>query len=107
LKSIVIPGPLYPITVKFVSYKTLCKHGGHKNPDEILKGVFLSSQNLIYVDIKLPPAEKKHTIMHEVVHGEEYMLSGMEEESRVDTKAKWILQLMEDRTILERIEGVL
>lgn len=89
-------GPLHPVTLKHVAYRTLCKHAGHPTTSkELIRGVFLPDKNLILVDSKLPDAEREHIVMHELVHAAEYQLSGQDEEGRVDGLARWIAVLRE------------
>jgi hypothetical protein len=85
-----IEGPIYPIKVRFVSHKTIKKANTLEKGEDI-RGCFFPNQNLILVSTQISAEEQLHVLAHELIHACEFQLSGQEEETRVDTMARFLL----------------
>ena len=87
-----IDGPLHPIRVRFVSQRTIEK-GVKVTRHENIRGCYFPDENLIFVNKDMSEEEQLHIIFHELAHAIEFQVAGLEEESRVDVIAKFLIQI--------------
>ena len=99
-KTRVLEGPLHRIKVRFVSQRTIERAAGSKREDN-LRGLYIPDDNLIYVNKEISEEEQLHILFHEVAHAIEFQTLGMEEESRVDVIAKYLISLAKYKSLKE------
>ena len=99
-KQLKLEGPLHKIKVRYVSQRTIDRAAG-SNSKEIVRGCYMPDENLIYVCNSISEEEQLHVTAHELIHAVEFQTSGLEEESRVDIIAKFLLQFAGFKSIKE------
>jgi Zn-dependent peptidase ImmA (M78 family) len=93
-----IEGPLHHIKVKFVSPRTIERAIGAVK-EESCRGCYFPDENLIYVNNAISEEEQLFVLWHEVSHAIEFQLSSQEEETRVDSLARYLISLMKLKSL--------
>lgn len=88
-KTLKLNGPLHPVKLKFVSQRTINRAVASKN--ESVRGCYIPDENLIYVCREISEEEQLIVVAHELMHAAEFQVSGQEEEARVDTMGRFLL----------------
>ncbi len=87
-----VPGPFFPIEVKFVQRLALTKASG--DGDRNLRGLYDANKNKIFVLRGMSQQEQLHTLLHEMVHAAKFQSLGVaDEEAQTDAMARWISEL--------------
>lgn len=89
-----IDGPLYPIRLKIVSQKVIKKKAGRE-----AYGVFVPSENAVYLANDQTPEQLLHTLVHEMVHVVEFQISHHDKsDDRADITATWMIRFFKPKT---------
>jgi Zn-dependent peptidase ImmA (M78 family) len=90
-----IEGPLHPVRLKIVGAKAVKKKAGKD-----AYGVYVPSENCVYLNKDQTAEQLLHTFVHEMVHAmEEQLAHHDKEDDRADIIATWLIRLFKPKSL--------